>query len=150
MARRGVPIKDQISKEQFIQALKKQGGFVYYTCKELGIDTHTFYKLCELYPGAKEAVLQARVEYDEKSLDQCERVLDLLVSKVETDPAHAYKSAVYKLNNKGRSRGYAHPDVTGSEKLADAFSTFNDKMKEKENERKQRKSDSKKSRSDSE
>ena len=105
----GVPLEETTSRKEISDALIKHQGMVSYAAKEIGCHHGTLLRYLENNPEMAAIREEARKGYIEKRLDVCESVLDILASKVNTDPSNAYKSSVYILNNLGKKRGYAHP-----------------------------------------
>lgn len=111
MAREGIPILQQIPKEEILALIEKHGiALDVYT--ELGISHTTFYKLMKDNPDMQEALDKARKKLMERKCDEAEKVLFKLMKRVDEDEKLArlsLNSAQYYLNNQGKQRGYAHP-----------------------------------------
>jgi hypothetical protein len=111
MAREGIPILQQIPKEEILALIEKHGiALDVYT--ELGISHTTFYKLMKDNPDMQEALENARKKLQERKCDEAEKVLFKLMKRVDEDEKIArlsLNSAQYYLNNQGKQRGYAHP-----------------------------------------
>lgn len=111
MAREGIPILEQISKEKILQTIEKHGiALDVYT--ELNISSSTFYKILKEHPDLQEALDNARKKLIERKCDEAEKVLFKLMKRVDEDEKLArlsLNSAQYYLNNQGKQRGYAHP-----------------------------------------
>jgi len=107
----GIPMEKSLTKETVITALKKHGGVYLHACEELHVARRCFSKYVHRHPDLVELVKELRHDYDEEMQDAAVSVFKKLIAKADDDPAHAFKSAQYYLNNKGRKRGYAHPDA---------------------------------------
>jgi hypothetical protein len=111
MGIQGIPFENCHEKSDIIAALKKHDGKISYVAKELGCSHEAIYRYMDRHPDVKEARAEAQKAYLNKRLDVSESVLDVLASKVHTDPGNALKSAIYTLNNLGKERGYAPTEV---------------------------------------
>lgn len=111
MAREGIPILQQIPKEEILELIEKHGiALEVYT--ELGISHTTFYRLMKEHPEMQEALDNARKKLLDRKCDEAEKVLFKLMKRVDDDEKLArlsLNSAQYYLNNQGKQRGYAHP-----------------------------------------
>lgn len=111
MAREGIPLFDQVSKDDILESIKKHGIAVdVYT--ELGFSHTTFYNLMKEHPDLQEAMDDARKKMLERKCDEAEKVLFKLMKRADEDEKIAklsLNSAQYYLNNQGKQRGYAHP-----------------------------------------
>ena len=111
MAVGGIPIAQQIDPTLMLTTLKKNKGRLLSAARELDIDVVTLRKHFNSTEELKEELRSARNNYIEWRLDKCEEVMDKLLENVDDDPNNAFKSSQYILNNLGRERGYAHPEV---------------------------------------
>jgi len=107
----GYPKELTLNKKSVTTALKKNKGVYLHACKLLNVDRSTLSRFVNEHPDLKKLVIELRTQFEEDLLDACEDVLSKLIKKIDTDPTNALKSAIYTLNNKGKRRGYAHPDA---------------------------------------
>lgn len=103
----GVPIK--INPSEIAEAIKKYRGVVSRIHPALGMSHDTFYKLLKKHPSLKEALDEARETHTLELVDGAENALVKALS--QDDMSIALKAAMYVLNNKGRDRGYNHPNA---------------------------------------
>lgn len=111
----GVPFEKCHSKDEITNLIKKHEGKISYVSKELGCCYQTLLDYMERHPDVKQVREEAQKAYLNKRLDNCETALDIVLSKIHTDPQNALKSAIYTLNNLGKSRGYAHEATKAAE-----------------------------------
>ena len=107
----GVQLNGTIDRDAVIAALKKHKGVYRQACKELNINRNSISKYVRADPELLALVNELRYAFEEDMLDACEDVITKLVKKVDEDPSHSLKASIYYLNNKGKKRGYAHPDA---------------------------------------
>lgn len=114
MAREGIPLLEQIPKEQIRKIIEKHGiALDVYT--ELNISSSTFYRLLKAHPDLQESLDEARKKLIEMKCDEAEKVLFKLMKRADEDEKMAklsLNSAQYYLNNQGKGRGYAHPKAS--------------------------------------
>jgi len=103
----GVPWK--MAKSRILEVIKKKKGVVAQICKELDIAFETYVKHIKNKEEFKEAIDNARNDYDTTIADMAENAL--MRGLQDEDPNAYLKSAMYVLNNKGRDRGYNHPEA---------------------------------------
>ena len=98
--------KDQLTAQQFIDAIPKSAGIISTIATRVGCDWHTAKKYIENYPTVKRA-------YD----NEVERMLDLteseLLKKIQEGDFPAIK---YYLSTKGKRRGFVEShEITGED-----------------------------------
>ena len=94
------------TNNQIIQAIKKAKGRVTHVWKALDVEPKTFYKRLNNEPELKEALEEARNNFDLSMLDAAENTLMYAISRADEELGQAVKSSFYILNNKGQNRGY--------------------------------------------
>ena len=114
MAHGGIPISEQVESALIISTLKKNNGVISKAARELGLHRDTLTAFFNSSEELKEILKKARLDYVTSRLDICEEVMDTLMTRIDDDPNHAFKSAMYILNNHGKDRGYAHPDAVNA------------------------------------
>lgn len=103
-------VKFDRSKDDIIDAIKKHRGKLYKVAKQLNCHYETVRKYTDDDPDIVQLIHDLRHGYDE---DLCDLAEDTLVDAMEArvgDMGNALKSAFFVLNNKGKDRGYNHPD----------------------------------------
>lgn len=110
-------------------AIKKEFGRVIYAAKHLKCHPDTIYEHLKRSAELRAVLAECRVRYDEIRLDWSEQILDEFTQQQrrkkngsidpDFDANHAFKASIYLLNNKGKERGYAHPEAAAN-KLPEA------------------------------
>lgn len=111
----GVPWN--VSKEAIVAAIKRQHGRLTFACKELDCAYDTLRRYLIKHPDVQEIVDQCRNGFDTTLLDTAESVL--MKAMTQNEMGHALKAGFFVLNNKGKDRGYNHPEVAAQKTLAD-------------------------------
>jgi len=106
MGTSGVPFN--IPKLRIIESIKKKKGVVTQICADLDISFPTYAKHIRDNPDLKQAIDDARNDFDTTICDMAETVL-MLAMKQKDDMPSSLSSAKFVLNNKGRNRGYNPP-----------------------------------------
>lgn len=107
-----------------IEALKRERGRLTFACKLLKVSYPTLKKYIDQDCELTQLLSDLRNEFDEDLLDSAEDVLKLAMNKASIDLTNALKASFYALNNKGKSRGYAHPKDNDDIILSNARSTI--------------------------
>lgn len=106
-----------IPKEQVIQSLKKCKGRITYSAKDLGIDYRTLRRIVDEDLALKEFMDELCYAREEKELDAAEEVLLHALDEHKKNMKNALSSAMFILNNRGKKRGYNHPQTLDNEKV---------------------------------
>lgn len=94
-----------------IEAIKKHKGRLTKVAKELGCHYETVRKYTDPDPELVELIKMLRADYDANLCDLAEDTLTDAMDNRGLDMNNALKSAFFVLNNKGKDRGYNHPDA---------------------------------------
>ena len=100
----GVPFN--IPRKRILESIKAKKGVVTQICADLGIAYDTYYKNIKSNAEYKEAIDNARNDYDTTICDMAETALMRALNQKE-DLSASLSSAKFVLNNKGKSRGYS-------------------------------------------
>lgn len=104
MGTRGVPFN--IAEKRIIESIKKKKGVVTQICADLGICYDTYSKHIKTNTKYKQAIDDARNDFDTTICDMAETALMRALNQKE-DLSSSLSSAKFVLNNKGKSRGYS-------------------------------------------
>jgi DNA-directed RNA polymerase sigma subunit (sigma70/sigma32) len=102
------------SKDEIVEAIKKHKGRLTKVAKELNCHYDTVRKYTDPYPEIVDLIKYLRQDYDENLCDLAEDTLTTAMENCPDDMSSALKSAFFVLNNKGKQRGYNHPDAQAS------------------------------------
>lgn len=92
--------------EDYIKELIiKHRGRISWMADEMGVDRKCLYDYIDIH-NLQDIVKRARFYRKEERNDTAEKVLEMLIELVETDPAQAFKSATYLLEAHAKDRGY--------------------------------------------
>lgn len=95
MARVGRPLKgDEITKEQYAEALQKCKGRRYLAAKMLGVSSTAVSKACARYPELQEI----REEYKIIRVEAAQSIIDWNMSNENPDQDRKLRAAMFTLN----------------------------------------------------
>lgn len=112
-------------KENIINAIKEFKGVITKVAKYFNVTPLTIYNKMRSDPDVKQAVEDARTNYETNLVDLAEDTLLYTLSKRDEDPANALKSTFFVLNNKGKDRGYNRENYHGE---GESFKHFSNLM----------------------
>lgn len=104
-------VKFNRSKNEIIEAIKKHNGKLTKVAKHLNCCYDTVRKYTDDDPEIVKLIHNLRQEYDENLCDLAEDTLTDAMDARVGDMTNALKSAFFVLNNKGKNRGYNHPEA---------------------------------------
>jgi hypothetical protein len=101
------------------EAIKKHRGKLTHIAKDASINCsyQTLKDRVDSDPVLTQLVSDYRNHWVEGGLDKAEDVLMTLMDKVDEDKNAALKSAMFFLNNLGKSRGYACPEEKAADRM---------------------------------
>lgn len=112
-------IRWDVTDDEIIDVIKNSNGIVRSIASHLNVSYQSIYNRLNQNPEMQKALADARKAFVERKKDGAELVLDDMFDQYSNNPeywaGHAFRSAQFVLNNLGRDRGYAHPDVLASE-----------------------------------
>lgn len=107
-------VKFDTPLEEIVELIKKHRGRLTKVAKELNCKYDTVRKYTDPYPEVVQLIKELRRDYEEDMCDLAEDTLFDAMDKRLVDMSNALKSAFFLLNNKGKDRGYNHPDSQNS------------------------------------
>ena len=110
-----------VDREKIVEALTACKGVMTKTARMMGVHYNTLKAKVDKDEDLKQLVKDLRNELDCTMLDAAENTLMFALSKANDDLANALKSSFFILNNKGRERGYARENFTGTEESSKQF-----------------------------
>lgn len=108
----GVPFS--VKKETIEASIKKHGGRLIRVAAELNCKRDVIRKIISNDPELSQLLDDCRHQRDENLCDLAEDTLNDAMENRIGDMNNALKSAFFVLNNKGKDRGYNHPDAQNS------------------------------------
>ena len=101
------------SKEEIVEALKKNKGKLTHAAKSLKCCYDTIRKYTDQDPELVQLISDLRQSHDNELLDTAEDVI-LHGMTQQTDLTNALKAAFFVLNSKGTSRNWNNTNVAGN------------------------------------
>jgi hypothetical protein len=108
----GVALK--IEKEKIEQSIKKHRGRVSLIADEFKCGWRAMNNLIQKHTDLVELLEEYRQYRDASLCDLAEDTLQDALDRRGVDMNNALKSAFFVLNNKGKDRGYNHPDANSN------------------------------------
>lgn len=126
-----------LNKSQISQSLKKMKGRLTYAAKDLDISYRTLVRKIEKF-DLKDLVSEISTSRNETELDSAEEVLmqiltDFKKENGKKDLKVALQAAMYILNNRGKSRGYNHPQNMDNEQALKVAKMVGEELKNSHN-----------------
>ena len=101
-------IKLNLPKESIITALTESKGVISRTALRLDVSEVYLRKRIKEFPDVEQLLEDLRFNYETKLLDMAEDCVVTAMSRQDSDPNNALKSAFFVLNSRGQERGYSN------------------------------------------
>ena len=114
MAYQGLKLEDEVTVEKMRELIYEYGGNITSIAKHLHYGRNTIYDFIDINTELNEDLAKSRCRIGEYEVESGYNVIDRLMSKVEEDPANAFKAANLALTRSKHSRYYTDKETSST------------------------------------